>query len=122
MAQEVLVCRSDAVEDGRVCVVDVGNIEIGLIRHKGACYAYRNICPHQGGPVCEGLRMPQVKDVIDADGRFVQQTFDENDIHIVCPWHGYEFHLTDGVHVADKNVRLTKYAVSEREGNIYVTI
>ena len=122
MAQEVLVCRSDAVEDGRVCVVEVGNIEIGLIRHKGACYAYRNICPHQGGPVCEGLRMPQVKDVIDANGHFLRQAFDEDDIHIVCPWHGYEFHLTDGVHVADKNVRLTKYAVSEREGNIYVRI
>lgn len=122
MPQEVLVCRSDAVEDGRVCIVEVGDVEIGLIRHKGACYAYRNVCPHQGGPACEGLRMPQVNDVIDASGRFVQQCFDENNVHIVCPWHGYEFNLSDGTHVIDKNLRLKKYAVNEREGNIYVAI
>jgi nitrite reductase (NADH) small subunit len=122
MSQEVLVCRTDALKDRAVCIVEVESIEIGLVRHNGVCYAYRNVCPHQGGPVCEGLRMPQIRDVIDRDGRFLRQIFDESDIHIVCPWHGYEFHLNDGTHVVDKNVRLTRYAVSERDGNIYVTI
>ena len=122
MGREVLVCRSDAVTDGQVRVIEVGEVEVGLIRHNGVCYAYRNVCPHQGGPVCEGLRIPQVNDVIGDGGLFVRQAFDEEDVHIVCPWHGYEFHLSDGVHAGDKNVRLTKYVVSERGGNVYVTI
>jgi nitrite reductase/ring-hydroxylating ferredoxin subunit len=43
-------------------------------------------------------------------------------MHIVCPWHGYEFHLKTGEHVANNNVRLQKFAVTEREGKIYVTV
>jgi nitrite reductase (NADH) small subunit len=119
---EVLVCRSEDLRDDSVRIVEIGDLEIGVIRHKGLCYAYRNLCPHQGGPACEGLRMPQVQDVIDRDGFFVGQQFDEDDCHIVCPWHGYEYHLSNGAHVADPNLKLQKFPVSERAGHIYVTI
>lgn len=122
MGQEVMVCRSDELKDSSVRVVTIGAVEIGIIRHAGTCYAYLNICPHQGGPVCEGVRMPQVMDVIDDKGRFVCQKFDEDDMHIVCPWHGYEYHITTGEHVIDPKVKLKKYEVAEREGHIYVTI
>jgi nitrite reductase/ring-hydroxylating ferredoxin subunit len=43
-------------------------------------------------------------------------------MHIVCPWHGYEFHLSDGTHVCDKRLRLTKYPVIQRDGEIYVDV
>jgi len=43
-------------------------------------------------------------------------------MHIVCPWHGYEFHLSDGVHVADKRLRLQKFEVIERNGEVYVAV
>jgi nitrite reductase/ring-hydroxylating ferredoxin subunit len=39
-----------------------------VIRHREKYYAYRNLCPHQGGPACEGLRMPQVVDQIGKGG------------------------------------------------------
>src|SRR5436189_1512112 len=87
---EFKICKSDELKEGTAQIVTVDNIEMGLIRHKGHCYAYRNLCAHQGGPACEGLRVPQVVDVINTDGTFVQQLFDEDDMHIVCPWHGYE--------------------------------
>ena len=119
---EVLVCRIDEIKDGTVRIVEIGPIEFGLIRHNGKFYAYRNVCPHQGGPACEGLRIPQIVDCVGTDGRFLGQTYDENDVHIVCPWHGYEFHLANGEHVANKDLRLEKFPVSEREGNVYVTI
>jgi nitrite reductase/ring-hydroxylating ferredoxin subunit len=120
MSTEVLVCRSDELKDGCVRVVAIGNLEIGIIRHKGGCYAYKNVCPHQGGPVCDGVLMPQVEDVIDNNGLFVCQKFNEDDMHIVCPWHGYEFRVTTGEHAVDLSVRLKRYEISEREGNIYV--
>src|SRR5262249_25449591 len=119
---EFLVCRSDDIKDGDVIIAEVEDLEVGVIRHKGVCHAYRNYCPHQGGPVCEGLRMPQVQDVIDAQGYYLGQRFDEDDVHIICPWHGYEYHLTTGLHVANPALRLQKFSVREREGNVYVTI
>jgi nitrite reductase/ring-hydroxylating ferredoxin subunit len=60
--------------------------------------------------------------VIDEQGYFKGQEFDENDPHIVCPWHGYEFHLSDGTHVVDKRLRLKKYDVIERDGEVYVSV
>jgi nitrite reductase/ring-hydroxylating ferredoxin subunit len=118
----VLVCRSSDMKDGGVRIVEIGDIELGLIRHKGEWYAYRNVCPHQGGPACEGLMMPQVEDVIGADGTFLGQRFEESDMHIICPWHGYEFHLATGVHVCDRRLRLQKFDVTEADGNVYVTV
>ena len=53
--------------------------------------------------------MPQVLDVIGNEGMYMGQKFDEADMHIVCPWHGYEYHLTDGAHVCDPRIRLQKF-------------
>jgi nitrite reductase (NADH) small subunit len=119
---ETLVCRDGEIAEGGVRIVRAGKVEIGVIRHGGKYYAYRNHCPHQGGPACEGLRMPQVKELIGADGVYQGKTFDETDMHIVCPWHGYEFHLSDGVHVGDKRLRLQKFQVIERDGDVYVAV
>jgi nitrite reductase/ring-hydroxylating ferredoxin subunit len=119
---DIPVCKQDELADGAVRIVELGHLQVAVIRHGGKYFAYRNRCPHQGGPVCEGVRMPRVIDVIDKDGRFKGQCYDEDDIHIVCPWHGYEFHLATGEHVGDKTVRLKKYDVVERGGQIYVVV
>lgn len=119
---DVLICGSDEIKDGAVRIVEVGDVELGVIRHKGHYYAYRNLCPHQGGPACEGLRIPQVEDVIDGKGGYLGQRFNDDDMHIVCPWHGYEYHLSTGEHVCDPKLRLQKFDVHERNGKIYVTL
>jgi nitrite reductase/ring-hydroxylating ferredoxin subunit len=119
---DIPVCKQDELADGTVRIVKLGHLQVAVIRHGGKYFAYRNHCPHQGGPVCEGVRMPRVIDVIDEGGRYRGQSYDEDDIHIVCPWHGYEFHLTTGEHVGDKSVRLKKYEVVERGGQVYVIV
>jgi len=118
----VKVCEQGELAPGATRIVQVNEVEIAVIRHDDAYYAYRNLCPHQGGPACEGVRMPLVLDLIDSEGSFLRQGYDESDMHIVCPWHGYEFHLTDGVHVADKRVKLQKFNVIERDGDVYVAV
>jgi nitrite reductase/ring-hydroxylating ferredoxin subunit len=50
------------------------------------------------------------------------RTTTRSDIHIVCPWHGYEFHSSDGVNVSDKRLRLKKFKVVERDGGVYVAV
>jgi nitrite reductase (NADH) small subunit len=119
---ELRVCKKGEIADGGTRLVKSGQTEIGVIFHKGAYYAYRNVCPHQGGPACEGLKMPQVVERIGDQGVYLGQDFDENDLHIVCPWHGWEFHLTDGTHVIDSRHRLKKYDVIERGDEIYVAV
>ena len=119
---EVLICRREEIPEGGVRIVEVDDIEIGVIRHAGQLFAYRNLCPHQGGPACEGVRMPRVFDDVDEEGLFHGQKFDNADMHIVCPWHGYEYHLSDGTNVCNPRLRLRKFDVTEREGNIYVSL
>jgi nitrite reductase/ring-hydroxylating ferredoxin subunit len=119
---DVPVCKQDELADGAVRIVELDNVQVAVIRHSGRYFAYRNLCPHQGGPVCEGVRMPRVVDVIGEDGCFRGQSFDHDDIHIVCPWHGYEFHLATGENVGDKRLRLKKYDVVERGGQVFVVV
>lgn len=119
---EIKVCAGNELADGAVRIVRAQGQEIAVIKQGGKYYAYRNYCPHQGGPACEGVRMPQVVDRHDAAGNYIGQGFDESDMHIVCPWHGYEFHLSDGVNVSDPKLRLKKFKVVERDGGVYVAI
>ena len=119
---EIRVCKKGEIAEGGTRLVKSGPVEIGVIFHNGAYYAYRNLCPHQGGPACEGPKMPQVVEKIGEKGIFLGQDFDESDMHIVCPWHGYEFHLADGVNVSDPRLRLKKFKVVERDGGVYVAV
>jgi nitrite reductase/ring-hydroxylating ferredoxin subunit len=120
--QQVWVCKEGEIPDGQVRVLRTGKLEIGVIFKSGEYYAYRNLCPHQGGPVCEGMKMPGVVDLIDDKGLYLGQTFDEDDMHIVCPWHGYEFHLSNGENVCDKRLKLMKFDVLRRDGMVYVAV
>ena len=119
---DILVCKENELPDGGVRIVRLGQTEVAVIRHDGKFYAYRNYCPHQGGPVCEGVRMPQVLDVIDGEGMYRGQSYDRANVHIVCPWHGYEFHLATGENVCNKRLKLKKYEVVERGGEVFVAV
>ena len=55
---EKLLCASSDISETTAKICELEGVEIGVIRHKGTVVAYRNVCPHQGGPVCEGLKMP----------------------------------------------------------------
>lgn len=44
---------SDIPEEEGLCVT-VGELKIGLFRHKGEVFAINNVCPHQGAPLSEG--------------------------------------------------------------------
>ena len=112
---------SDIPEHGRL-VVDVGGQTVGIFRVKGRLYAYENTCPHQGGPVCQGLIIPAVRELVNADRVSTGYAFDENEMRIVCPWHGYEFSIQRGSHPAKAEIRLKAVAVSEENGVVYVTI
>ena len=119
---ELLVGRKDEMQDGDRRLIETEGFEVGVYRHDGMYYAYRNVCLHQGGPVCEGIVIGKVEDVLAADRTYIRQRFDNGDPHIVCPWHGYEYRLLTGECAPDPRRRLKSYKVVERNEELYVVI
>jgi len=114
-------------------VVTHGKISLGVFNVEGAFYAYRNICPHAGAPVCEG----------SISGTTLPSAVYEYKLGhagciLRCPWHGWEFDLRTGEHLVDPETRLKKIPIEtapptrsenldtfpvERDGEmLYVTV
>ena len=122
MAVEVFVSRVDEIAEGDRRLVRAGEVVVGVFFIRGRYYAYRNRCVHQGGPVCEGTILGKVEAVLAADRHVVRERFSSDEIHLVCPWHGYEYNLETGACAPDPALRLTAYPVIERDGGIYVRV
>jgi nitrite reductase/ring-hydroxylating ferredoxin subunit len=116
---EKFVAKSSEFKDGDRRIVFIGDHEIGVFRHEGQIYAYSNVCLHQGGPACEGILINNAVDVIAPDRTYQGQTFGD-EMHFVCPWHGWEYDLKTGEMVGDRKQKLRKYEVIKRGDEIYV--
>ena len=115
----VVALTEDVLEGGRV-VVDVDGTEVGIFRLDGRLYAWENRCAHAGGPVCQGVLMNRVVERLDEEKRSLGDDFSD-ELHIVCPWHGYEYNVRTGHHPSDPGARLRRVEVEEREGEILVS-
>ncbi len=103
-------------------IIAQGDLEIGVFRVDGKFFAYENNCPHQGGPVCQGKILAKVEEVLAPDKTSQGLKFSDENIHIICPWHGYEYNIATGRHPGDKNVRLKPYQVKVKDGEVYVSV
>ena len=119
---ELFVGKESEFEDRDRKIIAQGDLEIGVFRVNGDFYAYENNCVHQGGPVCQGKILNKVEEVLAEDKTSKGLKFSETDVHIVCPWHGYEYNLKTGRHPGDKNVRLKPYDVKISDGEVYVIV
>ena len=67
--------------------------------------------------------IPAVRELLDERKASTGYAFDESEMRIVCPWHGYEFAIETGSHPAKPSIRLIRVAVEEEEGgDVYVTL
>ncbi len=99
--RDVLAARVDEVPEGERKILNVDGLSIGLFHHKGNWYALRNLCLHRGGPVCTGTL---------------------EDDTLTCPWHGFQYNVTDGHLLVDDNQHLDSYRVEQRNGEIHLYI
>jgi nitrite reductase/ring-hydroxylating ferredoxin subunit len=116
---EWFVAKSSEMKDGDRRIVTAGKREIGVFHKSGAYYAYSNICLHQGGPACEGMLTQNVVDVFAEDRTYQGQVFGD-EMHFVCPWHGYEYDIKTGECIGDRRLKLRKFEVVKRGEDIYV--
>jgi nitrite reductase (NADH) small subunit len=112
---------SDFSDPGRK-VVALDRFEVAVFKLDGEFFAYLNHCPHMGGPVCQGKMIAKVDEIIAEDRTSKGMAFSKTRMHIVCPWHGYEFDIRTGVHPGNARARLRKVAVAVSEGDVIVDV
>lgn len=111
------VAALDEIADGERKIVTVGGFEIGIFRVGDTYSAWRNVCPHAGAPVCRGT----IEGTMLPSGVY-EYVIDESRKIVRCPWHGWEFDLDSGQHLADESVRLKGYPVEVGDDDVYVVI
>ncbi|QDM20777.1 Rieske 2Fe-2S domain-containing protein [Tardiphaga sp. vice154] len=118
---EVFAGRSTDLEAGDRILVEHKDQHSGVLRAKGVLHAFFNLCPYQGSPACEGVLVHKPEEIIAEDRSYQGMRFTE-DLHLVCPWHGWEFNVETGRCADDGKHGLRKFAIVEREGDIYVVV
>ena len=84
---------------GTARMVEVNGKEVAIYNVDGKVYATTNICPHQGGPMAEGM----------IEG-----------MTVVCPWHAWAFDICSGVSPVNPRAKLETYAVRVEGQDIFV--
>lgn len=79
----------------------VGDRIVALACIDGEFFALDGVCPHQGGPLGQGELVDGV---------------------ITCPWHGWQFDMRSGRHLANPNLTQPRLAVRVEGGTVYVDV
>ncbi len=107
MASHV-VCGLSELTPGSRRIVEVQGRSIGVFNVEGRLYALRNACPHQGAPLCLG----KLTGTMAASEPGVYEWRREGEI-LRCPWHGWEFDLTNGRSIFNPHrIRVRPYDVT----------
>jgi nitrite reductase/ring-hydroxylating ferredoxin subunit len=117
---EQFVGKLSEFKEGDRRIVLMNNLEIGVFRQDGQFYAYANNCLHQGGPACEGLVIAKVEERIQPDQTSRGMYFSEDELHFVCPWHGYEYDIRTGEFVGNRKLKLKKYQIVQKGDDVFV--
>ena len=99
MSSFVKVAKISEIPEDTGKLVQVGGQDIALFKVKGKVHAIFALCPHQGGPLDEG----------GLNGKLV-----------TCPWHGWEFDVTNGLCGFNPAIKTPTFEVKEQNGDVYV--
>ena len=88
-----------ALPTERFALVTVDDQDVALFRRGDEVLAIGNLCPHQGGSLCDG--------------------FVEGDI-VTCPLHGWEFDLRSGACMTIPGESVPCYAVTVEDGAVFL--
>lgn len=116
---DISLGRLSDFKDGDHRVFAVGDLQFGVFRIGDAVAAFRNRCPHDGGPVCQGKVINRVEETLNANQESTGLQFGK-ERHVVCPWHGYEFSLDTGLHPGSKTLRLARVDVYVENDEIFL--
>jgi nitrite reductase/ring-hydroxylating ferredoxin subunit len=119
---DVVIGRAAAFPDPGRQIVALDGAEIGVFCVGGRFTAFENVCPHMGGPVCQGKLIPRVQEVIAEDKTSRGLAFSKEHTNVACPWHGYEFDVETGRHQGNPRLRLRPVKIEVIDGDLVVTV
>jgi nitrite reductase/ring-hydroxylating ferredoxin subunit len=119
---ELRVCHIAELEENTPFAIEHNGIEVGVILSKGEIHAYDNNCPHAGGPVCLGGVFAKINQRLDVNQMAVDEYIDENELRLVCPWHGLEYDLKSGICNVNAKMKILKHAAVIKDEYVYVEI
>ena len=99
--RRVTIANAAEIPDGERRIVQVDGLTIGVFHHKGGWYALRNSCLHRGGPVCTGT--------LEGDT-------------LTCPWHGFQYDVTDGRLLVDPAAHLATYPIFVEDDQVVLQV
>jgi len=112
------VTAIDQLKDGERVLVEVNEVEVAVFRAADEFYAVANYCPHQAGPLCNGPMSGDYSAERSEDGWELK--FGREGETISCPWHGWEFDIKTGDHIAHSGTRAITYDTVVKDGQIYI--
>ena len=85
---------------------------IAVFNLEGEFFGLFNRCPHQGGPMCEGI----LTGLIESDEPGHHRYSRKGEI-LRCPWHGWEFDVRTGQSDREpERIQARSYPVEVAEG------
>jgi nitrite reductase/ring-hydroxylating ferredoxin subunit len=107
-----IVATVDEIPPGERKIVEVAGRSIGVFNLGGEYFALRNLCPHAGGPLCEGVLSGFVQARVPGEYSYVRR----GEI-LRCPWHAWEFDVKTGQSWFDPaKTRVRTYDVTVEPG------
>ena len=97
----VRTVKVDEVPPGTVRELQIEGKAVALANVGGKFYAINNTCLHRGGPLGQG----------PLEGKTV-----------TCPWHGWQYDVTNGKVVQNPAVGVDSYAIEVRGQDIFVDV
>jgi nitrite reductase (NADH) small subunit len=101
MTERRKVASTDDIAPGELRKVEIGGKKIVVYNVDGDFYATGGTCPHRGGPLGDGLLEGTV---------------------VTCPWHAWQFDVSDGRALYDEGFSLPCYPVIVEGGDILIEV
>ncbi len=112
MDKRYVVCAVKELPPGERKIVEAYGRSVGVFNLHGTFYALRNSCPHKAAPLCKGV----LKGLVTGPEPYQYVIEREGEI-ICCPWHGWEFDVTNGRSIFNPHrVRVKRYEVVVESG------
>ncbi len=97
----IRVAQVSELPAGGLLEAEIEGRPVAVCNVDGELFAVGGICPHAGGRLAQGaLHGPW----------------------IACPWHAWEFDCRSGQHDYNPDVKVEKYPVSVRDGEILIEL
>ena len=102
MSHLVRVASVGEIPVGRGKSVEVDGIPLAVFNAGAGRYqALAGACPHEGGPLADGVLLGD---------------------SVVCPWHGFDFDVRTGACAVAPDLSVTVYAVSVTGSDVLVEL